>query len=197
MKYAGALTSALQAIGAESRWCVWKYAENPDNPQKPKKEPINPRTGGGAMSNQPSTWADFDTAYTAREKFGAKGVGFFMGGGYAGIDIDDCIDDSGKLSDMAAKIIEKMNSYTETSPRGHGIHILCRVSEGFTLDGKQGVKKKGLELYCGGRYLTVTGHVLGAEKPIELRENELLEIYREYFVIPRENEAKKRAVNVS
>ena len=196
-KPSNGLNSALKSISGESRWCVWKYAENPDNPRKPKKEPINPRTGGGAMSNQPSTWADFDTAYTAREKFGAKGVGFFMGGGYAGIDIDDCIDDSGKLSDMAAKIIEKMNSYTETSPRGHGIHILCRVSEGFTLDGKQGVKKKGLELYCGGRYLTVTGHVLGAEKPIELRENELLEVYREYFVIPRENEAKKQAVNVS
>lgn len=199
MKYAGALTSALQAIGAESRWCVWKYAENPDNPNKPKKEPINPRTGGRAMSNQPSTWADFDTAYTAREKFGAKGFGFFMGGGYAGIDIDDCIDDSGNISDMAGKIIERMNSYTEKSPGGNGIHILCRVSEGFTLDGNQGRRNPdiGLEIYCGAHYLTVTGHKLGAEKPIELRENELLEIYREYFVIPRENEAKKRAVNVS
>ena len=196
MKYAGALTSALQAIGAESRWCVWRMTA------EGKKTPINPRTGGGAMANEPSTWADFDTAYESRfiaKKIECDGFGFFLGGGYAGIDIDDCIDDSGNISDMAAKIIEKMNSYTEKSPRGHGIHILCRVSEGFTLDGKQGARndKIGLEMYLGGRYLTVTGHKLGAEKPIEFRENELLEVYREYFVIPRENGAKKQPVNVS
>lgn len=197
--YSGALNSALQAIGAESRWCVWKYAENPDNPNKPKKQPINPRTGGGAMPNQPSTWADFNTAYPAIKFFGANGFGFFMGGGYAGLDLDDCIDDSGKLSDMAAKIIERMDSYTEESPRGHGIHILCKVSEDFTLDGAKGRRNDDirLEIYCGAHYLTITGHVYGAEKPIEFRENELLEIYREYFVIPRENEAKKQRTDVS
>ncbi len=198
MKYAGALTSALQAIGAESRWCVWRMTA------EGKKEPINPRTGGGAMSNQPSTWADYDMAYemfrklTSRDKETRYGFGFFLGGGYAGIDIDDCIDDSGKLSDMAVKIIERMNTYTEISPRKHGVHMLFRVSEGFTLDGKQGARKDalGLEIYCGARYLTVTGHVYGAEKPIELRENEVQEVYREYFVIPRENDAKKQRVNV-
>ena len=182
MKYAQALNSTLQSIGAESRWCLWKYADNPKNPNKPKKEPINPRTGGGAMVNEPSTWADFDTAYIAREKLGGNGFGFFLGGGYAGIDIDDCISESGELSDMAVKIVERMNSYTEKSPRGHGIHILCKVSDGFTLDvdGKRGAKKDALhlEIYCGGRFLTVTGHVYGDVKPIAFRENELLEVYR-------------------
>lgn len=191
MNYAGALNSALQAISSESRWCVWKMTA------EGKKEPLNPKTGGGAMSNQPSTWADFNTAYEAREKLNGNGVGFFLGGGYAGIDIDDCIDDSGKISDMAGRIIERMDTYTERSPRKHGVHMLFRVPEDFTLEGKQGVRNDalGLELYVGKRYLTVTGDVYGTEKPIENREKELLEIYREYFIVPRENKAKKQAEN--
>ena len=201
MKYAGALNSALQSIGAESRWCVWKYVNNPDNPNKPKKEPINPRTGGGAMVNESSTWADFDTAYEARKKFNCNGFGFFLGGGYAGIDIDDCINDDGNLSDMAGKIIERMNTYTEISPSKHGVHILFKVSEGFTLDGKQGARNDtiGLEIYCGARYLTVTGNIdlFKPEKSIEFRENELLEVYHEYFIATRKNEVKKQPVNAS
>ena len=194
MKYTGALNSALQSIGAEPRWCLWKYADNPKNPNKPKKKPINPRTGGGAMVDEPSTWADFDTTYEARVKFRGNGFGFLLGGGYAGIDIDNCIDSNGELSDMAEKIIERMNTYTEISPSKRGVHILFKVSEGFTFDGKNGAKKDsiGLEIYCEGRYLTVTGNVYAHERPIALREREPLEIYHEYF-----NETKKQAVNVS
>ena len=193
MKYSKGLNNALQAISEEPRWCLWRKTT------AGKKEPINPHTGGGAMSNQPSTWADFDTAYEMREKYPNNGFGFFLGGGYAGIDIDDCIDDNGDISDMAAKIIERMNTYTEISPSKHGVHMLFRVSDGFTREGKYGARNDalGLELYCGGRYLTVTSSLYGAEKPIALRENELLEVYREYFVIPREKDVKKRDVVVS
>ena len=192
MSYVNALNSSLQTIGNEKRWCVWKFEHD-------KKMPKNPVTGENAKVNDTSTWSDFDTAYKARARLGGNGFGFLLGGGYAGVDIDDCIDDNGQLSDIAAKIIERLNSYTETSPRGHGVHILCKVSKGFTLDGKNGAKKDaiGLEIYCEGRYLTVTGHVYGAEKPIEFRENELLALYREYFNVPQEKEAKKQALSFS
>lgn len=199
-KYSNAINEALKAHGDIPRWCLWKYTDNPENPDKPKKSPINPKTGRGAMANEPSTWADFDTAYIARfvdKSIVCDGFGFFVGGGYAGIDLDNCIDDSGNLSDMAVKIVQRMDTYTEVSPRGHGLHILCRVSEGLTLEGKQGARKPEIEIYCGAHYLTITGNVYGDEKPIEYRENELLEIYHEYFVVPRENDAKKQAQNVS
>ena len=195
MSYAEALNEALQALGGISRWCLWRMT--PDG----KKRPINPRTGGGAMANEPSTWADFDTAYEGRGKFGGDGFGFFLGGGYAGIDIDGCIDSDGHLSDMAESIIARMNTYTEISPRGHGVHMLFRVSEGFTLDGKgkQGARNDalGLELYCGAHYLTVTGNILGDLRPIEKRDNEFLEVYREYLLKDKDNVPEKQPVNFS
>lgn len=194
MKYSQALNQALQSISNENRWCLWRLEQQGE---KVKKVPINAQTGGGAMVNAPTTWTDFDTAYTARNELKCNGYGFFLGGGYAGIDIDDCIDSNGKLSDMAEKIIKAMDSYTEKSPSGRGIHILCKVSEGFTLDSKKGTRNDsiGLELYCDSHYLTITGHVYGNEKPIEFRDKELLTVYREYFVAQRGDTAKKQAVN--
>ena len=205
MVYANVLPEALRELGEIRRWVSWEQRLRDGKSGDLVKVPINPRTGGNAMPNESSTWSDFDLAYEMFRKLKIKnadsksGVGFFLGGGYAGIDIDDCIDESGKISDMAGRIIESMNTYTEISPRGHGVHMLFRVSEGFTLDGKQGARNDelGLEIYCGARYLTVTGNVYGAEKPIEFRENEVLENYREYFVNPRKNDTKKQRVNVS
>lgn len=185
------LIEPLRAISDLPRWCLWKMT------QEGKKEPINPKTGGRAMSNEPSTWTDFDTAYES--KVARDGFGFFMGGGYAGIDLDACIDSNGELSDMAGKIVQRMDTYTEKSPSGQGLHILCRVSDGLTLEGQYGRRKDTsggkIEIYCGAHYLTITGNVYGAEKPIEFRENELLEVYREYFSNPRENDVKKRRVD--
>ena len=185
------LIEPLRAISDLPRWCLWKMT------QEGKKEPINPKTGGRAMSNEPSTWTDFDTAYES--KVARDGFGFFMGGGYAGIDLDACIDSNGELSDMAGKIVQRMDTYTEKSPSGQGLHILCRVSDGLTLEGQYGRRKDTsggkIEIYCGAHYLTITGNVYGAEKPIEFRENELLEVYREYFSNTRENDVKKRRVD--
>lgn len=185
------LIEPLRAISDIPRWCVWQKT------QEGKKTPINPRTGGGAMANEPSTWTDFDTAYES--KVARDGFGFFMGGGYAGIDLDACIDSNGELSDMAGKIVQRMDTYTEKSPSGRGLHILCRVSDGLTLEGQHGRRKDTsggkIEIYCGAHYLTITGNVYGAEKPIEFRENELLEVYREYFSNTRENDVKKQRVD--
>ena len=55
-------------------WVCWK-AEQGEN-GKLRKVPINPITGGGAMSNTPSTWTDFETAVKASEQY--SGVGFMF-----------------------------------------------------------------------------------------------------------------------
>ena len=196
--YSAGLTESLRAIAGIPRWVFWKYEPRKDNPAQMAKMLKNPHTGGNAKSNEPSTWADFDTAHEGYVQYKGNGFGFVLGGGFAGIDIDDCIDDNGQISDMAAKIIERMNSYTEKSPSKHGIHILCRVDDGFTLDGETGKndRKRRLEIYCGGHYFTVTSNVYGEEKPIENRTQELLAVYREYFAKPQQERAKKQAENV-
>ena len=199
MSYVNALNESLRTIGNEARWCVWKYVPNKDKPNKQDKIPLCPMTGKRASVADMDTWSDFDSAYQARERLGGNGYGFLLGGGFAGIDIDNCIDDNGQLSDMAGQIIERLDSYTEKSPSGKGIHILCRVPDGFLLDGKKGVRKDalGLEIYCEGRYLTVTGNVYGGLKPIEKRDNEILNLYREYFSVSQDKQVKTPSLNVS
>ena len=48
----------------------------------------------------------------------------------------------------AQKIVDRFGSYTELSPSGKGLHILCKG----TLPGK-GVKKNQVEMYDRGRVL--------------------------------------------
>lgn len=113
------------------------------------KTPINPATGKNAMPNEPSTWGTLAAAQAAVTRYGLRGVGVLLGDGLCGIDIDHCRDPAtGALSDMAVQIIARMDSYTEASPSGTGVHIL------FTGTKPAGPCRKssiGLEMYDGGR----------------------------------------------
>ena len=100
-----------------------------------EKIPISPHTCYGAKSSDPETWGTIEQACSCIGKIahgnkkidGKKidGIGFELRAPYCGIDIDDCIDaDTGEISTEAQGIIEIMDSYTEKSPSGTGIHIL-------------------------------------------------------------------------
>ena len=61
------------------------------------------------------------------------GLGFEFGNFHAetlrvsGIDLDHVVREDGTLESFAAKIVKLMKSYTEYSPSGRGIHILCKT----------------------------------------------------------------------
>ena len=107
-------------LAALAQWVCWGA------PGKARKCPYNPRTGYPAKAGQPDTWADLATATAAVNAGHYEGVGFeFNGGGIVGVDFDHCIQ-GGKLDAWAAAWVERFNSYTEVSPSGTGLHILCR-----------------------------------------------------------------------
>ena len=139
-----------QALKESRRWVCFDAA----------KTPINPATGKNAMPNEPATWGTLAAAQAAVSRFGLRGVGVLLGDGLCGIDIDHCRDpDTGTLSDMAREIIDQMQTYTESSPSGTGVHLL------FTGKKPAGACRKssiGLEMYDGGRYFTVTGNALNS-----------------------------------
>ena len=102
-------------------WCVW-------NLEKGGKIPYNPRTGYKAQSNNLESFTPFKTASKAvyDGRYNGVGIGIFYG--ISAIDIDHCLND-GVLSDMAADIIQRMNSYTEISPSGNGIRIIFKAPD--------------------------------------------------------------------
>jgi len=107
------------------------------------KIPYEAKTGKPAKSNDSSTWTDFSTAMLAARSDAFDGVGFMFKAPYIGVDLDKSLD---------LTIPKKLNSYTEYSPSGNGIHVICKGEIPRSL------KKPGLEIYNGFRYFTVTGN---------------------------------------
>ena len=91
------------------------------------KIPISPITGENAKSNDSTTWGTYEQASAMLERDKSlTGLGFmFSNSPYVGIDIDHCVTD-GRLSDFAKEMINTFQSYTEYSPSGTGIHIICK-----------------------------------------------------------------------
>jgi putative DNA primase/helicase len=136
--------------------------------------------GGRASSTNPDTWAPFEAATAYAEEHSMSGVGFVFteDDPYAGIDIDKCRDtETGDLEPWARKIVDALDSYTEVSPSGTGLHIFVKA----TLPGLNN-RKGPLEMYESGRYFTLTGeHLDGTPTEIHERQDVLERLYRHVF----------------
>jgi len=145
----------------------------------PTKAPKNPATGKAAKTNDPATWGSFAQAvalWRTHQENGISGIGFVFSPDdpYCGVDLDNCRNpDTGEIEPWAREIINRLNSYTEVSPSGRGVHILVRGK----LPGR-GRRDGQVEIYDRGRYFTVTGqHLPGTPTTIENRQSELKELY--------------------
>jgi len=144
-----------------NNWICWKAVPDETAHSGIKKVPINPKTGGQAMSNNPDTWSDFDTAERASADF--AGIGFvFDESGYFGVDLDDmpkALEDfrNGGTDNVVSEFVYGLKSYTELSQSGNGIHIICK---GRLPEGRRKIKNQygGFEMYEKGRYFIMTGN---------------------------------------
>lgn len=114
------------------------------------KLPKNPYTGGNAQSNNKSTWSDFQTAVDACKKYGFNGVGFMFSPPYFGVDLDKCLDNA----EFIEEFVETLQSYTEISKSGNGVHIICK---GELPPGNR--RRGNVEMYCDKRYFIMTGNL--------------------------------------
>ena len=152
-----------------------------------KKIPYNPKTLKRAKSNDSSTWGSFEQA-VAQVKGAYVGIGFELNGSIVGIDIDHCVNPlTGEANSFAQDIIDYIDSYTEYSPSGEGIHIF--VQGEIPEDGKKR-SDLGLEIYKNRRYLTVTGRPYQKVKPLAIRYEPVS--YTHLDVYKRQRSARKR-----
>lgn len=134
------------------RWVCWKAEARGG---KLTKIPVDPKTGQNASATDPVTWASFLVALKARRTCGG-GIGFVLGAGIVGVDLDHCRDaETGVIEPWAVEIIRKLNGYTELSPSGTGVHVIVR---GKLPEGRR--RKGNVEMYDSGRFFTVTGRAL-------------------------------------
>lgn len=182
------------------------------------KPPINPFTLRDGKTTDATNWTTYTQAAgnigkTARHRdtkhpdergnaplvsAAVEGAGLVLARGYCGVDLDGVIDKHGNLAPFAANIVKALDTYTEVSPSGRGLHCLLycgdlleagrNYGKQFLLDANQRItneagKRYELEVYFytnGGRYFTVTGNVF-LDRPIARdKSKHLLRLYDFY-----------------
>jgi putative DNA primase/helicase len=143
-------------------WVCWRWAKRNGKWTKVPKQ-VN---GWNASTTDPTTWTDFETVCKHAEKL--DGIGVCFDGDLCGIDLDDCVDPAtGEVQPWAQAIVDRINSYTEITPSGTGLHILMLAKL------PEGRRRKGsIEMYGvpSSRFFTVTGrHVSGTPTTVEAR----------------------------
>lgn len=116
------------------------------------KVPYHP-SGNKAKSDDRSTWSSYTECVAAIEAGAFDGIGYEISSPYVGVDLDKCRDpETGTIEPWAQEIIDDLDSYTELSPSGKGVHIFVKG-----LLPPAGRRKGGIEMYDSKRFFTVTG----------------------------------------
>lgn len=159
--------SAFDNIPLEMRqyrqWINWRY-DFADG--KETKIPIRSLDGHKASVTNPLDWNEFDYARNVAETktYEHNGNSFAFGLGfvftksdpYTGVDLDNKNHDE-TIHARQIEIHRQLDSYSEFSPSGNGIHIITRAA----LAG-MGKRKGGIECYDTSRYFTFTGNIYNA-----------------------------------
>lgn len=165
-------------LKALPQWILWK-SELRNN--KPTKVPYQV-DGEMAQANNRRTWSTFASAVKFYLEGDYDGIGFVFSrqDNYIGVDIDKCVVD-GKPNTFATEIIDTLDSYTEFSPSGKGIHIIIKgnLPQSVLGTGRKNTKH-GLEIYSYGRYFSFTGNRENSNEVYE-RTDEIAEVFEQYF----------------
>ncbi|WP_337101992.1 phage/plasmid primase, P4 family [Paenibacillus sp. YIM B09110] len=177
-----------------AQWILWKLEKRKPKDEKPTKVPYGV-DGRRASADKPETWASFQEALGALQRAPAvyKGLGFVFSTDdpFTGVDLDSdldktgfaCMHDGGLLGDLteeAKAIINELNSYTEYSQSGTGIHILVRAAKPG--DKCKRMDNANFEMYDRERFFVVTGrHIAGTPHTIEPRQSEVDRLYSRFL----------------
>ena len=169
-----------QELKAIPQWVG--YALMPKDEGKTDKVPKNARTGGNAGVTYPATWSDFATAFNfAKTSEEVDGVAIVLSeeDNLVIVDIDNCVEPDGSIQPNAKTIVDQLDSYSEVSPSGRGVHIYCF---GKLPPGKRRSLDQQIEMYDAGRFMTVTGYRLQhSPKQVKERAIQLNTLHAQLF----------------
>ncbi|MBC8509937.1 MAG: hypothetical protein H8D34_34245 [Chloroflexi bacterium] len=160
-------------------WVNWHYFTKKNG--ESTKVPIDSRTGRFASVSDIDSLRPYNIAVQrASTDPRVSGIGYVFTDSdpFTGIDFDHCRNpQTGEITPEILAIIQSLDSYTEVSISGTGIHIIIRAE----LSGS-GCRKKGIEIYDRSRYFIITGnHIPGTPTIINERQNELNALHQTLF----------------
>ncbi len=179
----------------------WKAESNPDGTfRKWGKCPCN-RLGSNISIKNEANHLTLDAVVKLCESDdNIAGIGFVLGDGIAGGDIDNCIDPAtGVWNPEALKLLRLLGAtYIETSPSGEGVKFLFKYDGAPPKGYAKKLKSHGLdlELYFDKRFFTLTGNAVDQDgkpenydfarndKPLQSDRNVIHKLLDEYFKKP-------------
>jgi primase-polymerase (primpol)-like protein len=179
-------------------WIVWLLEKraNKRGVVRDTKVPYNARTHRLAASNRRATWSSFGDATEALKK-GYNGLGFCLVPPLAAVDLDGCRDSGGSIEPWAEEILTEIDTYTELSPSGTGVHAIAKgqLPNGPRQKDFGDREHHGIGLYdaARGRYLTMTGQRIRGAAIIAERSAELRRIHARLFPPPPPPKTKAKA----
>jgi len=162
--------AAIPAVFKDSdRWAIGRA-----------KTPYIAGTDRKAKSDDPSTWRTFGAALAAVKAGEGEACWYALDpeSGIVAVDLDHCRDpESGVLLPFARAFVAMLDSYTEISPSGTGVHVYLRAAK------PSPECRRGLvECYDSGRFMSITGaHLAGTPATIEPRQDELEAFFKLAF----------------
>lgn len=171
---------------AYRQWITWREEHIEETVKgekvwKKTKIPYNPLIAKKASVTNPNDWVTFDEALAVFQQGHYTGVGFVLTANdpFVFIDFDKPKDflsreDRLEMMERQQKIYDSFDSYSEVSPSGHGLHIICKAP-----NLESGRRRGSIELYSSNRYMTMTGNVYGGKFDIQDRTELVNILYNE------------------
>lgn len=177
----------------ERRWCLYKIIERDG---KKTKIPLQVN-GKPAKSTDTSTWNTYDICLKALKINVGDGLGFMLGDGYLGIDIDKVTEDMAEYfkdnnsDSMTADFLRNISTYAEFSPSGTGLHF---IGKGKVPGGRK--RYGNLEIYDKDRFFIVTGNSIKDKERNSIKdiESELKPLYDKYMPKPKVVNTENRKI---
>ena len=111
----------MEKLKQEPIWVCWRYEAVKGRRTKVLYSIKGRRTG--TSKKYSGDWVSYNEAAPAKEKGSFDGIGFVIPAGIVVIDLDHISDND----TLATELSQRLKTYGERSPSGHGIHYIATV----------------------------------------------------------------------
>jgi putative DNA primase/helicase len=185
-----------EALRSMRRWMGTRFERRKDGKtDKPPYRVVNGLAVIKADKTNPENWTTFEEASGACERGDVAAVGFVFSkdDSFFVLDCDHVIDpDTGEIDPAAADVIHALDSYTELSCSGTGVHIIGHGTKPEYAGCRSDKLGFDIEVYDSARFVVMTGErMTEMTGPID-QQDELLVLCRKLWPKSAKLHSKRR-----
>jgi putative DNA primase/helicase len=187
-----------EALKNMDRWMGTRFERRKDGrTDKPPYRVVSGLPVIKADKTNPANWTTSEEACGAYERGDVDAIGFVFSkdDSFFVVDCDHVIDpETGEIDPAAADVIYALDSYTEVSCSGTGVHVVGHGTKPEYAGCKSSKLGFGIEVYDSARFVVMTGERMTEVTGVKDRQDELLSLCRKLWP-KRERLYSKRPIH--